>query len=107
MESKRYVNAQTRVDIFVQLKEEQQRVFDQRIDLIRQLDVTPSLKMSKDLVGSVDEKMRTVNDEAQTIFDDIVMRLNKDMENTNEDADIALYDLKDFLGKNDAKLDEG
>jgi hypothetical protein len=29
------------------------------------------------------------------------------MENTNEDADIALYDLKDFLIKNDAQLEEG
>ena len=29
------------------------------------------------------------------------------MENTNEDIDIALYDLKDFLIKNDAQLDEG
>lgn len=29
------------------------------------------------------------------------------MENTNEDADIALYDLKDFLLKNDAQLQEG
>lgn len=29
------------------------------------------------------------------------------MENTNEDADIALYDLKDFLFKNDAQLEEG
>jgi hypothetical protein len=30
------------------------------------------------------------------------MELTKDMENTNEDIDIALYDLKDFLTKNDA-----
>jgi Domain of unknown function (DUF4455) len=51
--------------------------------------------------------MRTVNDDAQTVLDDIVMRLNKDMENTNEDADIALYDLKDFIIKNDAQLEEG
>lgn len=29
------------------------------------------------------------------------------MENTNEDMDIALYDLKDFLIKNDALLEEG
>lgn len=29
------------------------------------------------------------------------------MENTNEDADIAVYDLKDFLQKNDAQLEEG
>ena len=29
------------------------------------------------------------------------------MENTNEDLDIALDDLKDFLNKNDAQLEEG
>ena len=29
------------------------------------------------------------------------------MENTNEDIDIAEFDLKDFLIKNDAQLDEG
>jgi len=29
------------------------------------------------------------------------------MENTNEDIGIAEYDLKDFLIKNDAQLDEG
>lgn len=29
------------------------------------------------------------------------------MENTNEDMDIAVYDLKDFLSKNDAQLEEG
>jgi len=29
------------------------------------------------------------------------------MENTNEDIDIVLFDLKDFLIKNDAQLDNG
>jgi hypothetical protein len=29
------------------------------------------------------------------------------MENTNEDIDIILFDLKDFVIKNDAELDEG
>ena len=29
------------------------------------------------------------------------------MDNTNEDIDIAIYDLKDFIIKNDAELDEG
>ncbi len=35
------------------------------------------------------------------------MQLNADMANTNEDIDIAVYDLKDFLQKNDAQLEEG
>ena len=29
------------------------------------------------------------------------------MENTNEDIEIALYDVKDFIVKNDAELEEG
>jgi hypothetical protein len=40
-------------------------------------------------------------------MDKLVEKLAKDMENTNEDMDIALYDLKDFLIKNDALLEEG
>ena len=72
------------------------------MDYIKQLDSTPSVRLSKDLVQSIDDKLRTLNDDAQNIFDDIVVKLNKDMENTNEDADIALFDLKDFLIKNDA-----
>ena len=35
------------------------------------------------------------------------MVLTRDMENTYEDIDIALYDFKDFIIKNDAELDEG
>jgi len=37
----------------------------------------------------------------------MVQDLNKDMENTNEDMDIAVADLKDLLQKNDAQLEEG
>jgi hypothetical protein len=33
--------------------------------------------------------------------------LKADMENTNEDLDIAFDDLKDFILKNDAQLEEG
>ena len=77
------------------------------MSLISQLDQTPSSKLTKDFVTSIEDRLRSVNDDAQAILDDIVLRLNKDMENTNEDADIALYDLKDFLIKNDAQLEEG
>lgn len=46
--------------------------------------------------------MRQFNDESSVIFDGLVDRLAKDMENTNEDMDIAEFDLKDLLIKNDA-----
>lgn len=51
--------------------------------------------------------MRQFNDESSLLFDKLVDRLAKDMENTNEDVDIAAFDLKDFLIKNDAQLEEG
>jgi hypothetical protein len=77
------------------------------LEQVKLLDSTPSVKMTKEFVGAVEDKMRQINDDAQATLDDIVMNLNKDMENTNEDADIAVYDLKDFLVKNDAQLEEG
>lgn len=46
--------------------------------------------------------MRNFNEESSITFDSLVDRLAKDMANTNEDIDIAEYDLKDFLNKNDA-----
>jgi len=39
------------------------------------------------------------------VFDRLVDRLAKDMENTNEDIDIAEFDLKDFIIKNDAQIE--
>ncbi len=36
------------------------------------------------------------------MFDRLVDSLAKDMENTNEDIDLAEFDLKDFITKNDA-----
>jgi hypothetical protein len=66
------------------------------------LQETAIPQLNKDYVAVVDDRLKNINDEAQTIFDKIVEDLAKDMENTNEDADIALYDLKDFLLKNDA-----
>lgn len=64
MESKRFVNAPARVEIFNDLKYEQMKVFESRMELIRQLDQTASVKLTKDLVTQIEDKMRTVNDDA-------------------------------------------
>lgn len=40
-------------------------------------------------------------------MDEIIIAISKDMENTNEDMDIAAEDLFDFLEKNGAILEEG
>jgi hypothetical protein len=58
MESNRFVNAPARVEIFEELKREQLKVFEIRMELIRQLDQTPSVKMTKELVGQIEDKMR-------------------------------------------------
>jgi hypothetical protein len=50
MESKRFVNAATRVEIFNQMKDEQLKVFNQRMDFIKQLDSQQSAKLTKDFV---------------------------------------------------------
>lgn len=77
------------------------------MSLISLLDSSKSVALTKDFVNSIDDKLKSLNDDAQNAFDDLVSKLNKDMENTNEDLDIAIYDLKDFLSKNDAQLQEG
>jgi len=58
MESKRFVNAHTRCEIFERLKTEQLRVFQQRMELVKQLDDQPSSKLTKDFVTSVEDKLR-------------------------------------------------
>ncbi len=107
MESKLFVNPDSRIQIFSTLKQEQLQAFNQRMELIGQLDQQRPAALTKDFVNNVDDKLKALNDETQEKFDQLVQALNKDMENTNEDMDIALYDLKDFLQKNDAQLEEG
>jgi len=63
--------------------------------------------MTKAFVTQEEDKLRQYNDESSVIFDGLVERIAKEMENTNEDMDIAELDLKDNLIKNDAQLEEG
>ena len=58
-------------------------------------------------MNGINDKLQSFNEESSIVFDTLVGDLTHDMENTNEDIDIALYDLKDFIIKNDAELEEG
>jgi len=51
--------------------------------------------------------LKSSTEESSVLFDRLVDKLAKDMENTNEDIDIAEFDLRDFVIKNDAPLPEG
>jgi cell division protein ZapA (FtsZ GTPase activity inhibitor) len=101
------VNPPTRVEIFREMKIEQQKLYDQRVALVEKLNITHPKNLTKDMVNNISETLNQHNDESSVIFDQLVHNLTKDMENTNEDIDIVLYDLKDFIIKNDAELDEG
>ena len=87
------------------MKDEQQKLYDQRVALIEQLNNTHPRDLTKDLVNGISETLNQHNEESSIIFDELVTKLTRDMENTNEDIDIALFDLKDFIIKNDAELD--
>lgn len=58
MESKRFVNADTRVKIFTRLQQEQLRVFQQRTEYLKAMDSQPSSKLSKDFVSTIEDKLR-------------------------------------------------
>lgn len=107
LNSKEFVNPETRVQIFSNLKSEQQKLYEQRLSLVEQLNETHPKFLTKDLVGNIQDQLAQYNDESSIVFDSLVGELTRDMENTNEDIDIAIFDLKDFIIKNDAELSEG
>lgn len=82
-------------------------LFENRMKILTSLESERPTGMTKVFVTEQEDKMRQYNDESSVIFDQLVDKLAKDMENTNEDMDIAEFDLKDFMIKNDAQLEEG
>lgn len=55
LDSKEFVNPQTRVDIFTQMKSEQQKLFDQRVSLINQLSETHPKHLTKEFVNNIND----------------------------------------------------
>jgi hypothetical protein len=104
MNTPKFVNPQSRIEIFERVREEQKSLHQHRIKIISELDNCRPTQLTAAFVNQQEEKLRQFNDESQVVFDGLVDQLAKDMENTNEDIDIAEFDLKDFLVKNDAQL---
>lgn len=102
MNSLKFVNPKSRIEIFNEIQEEQRSLFEQRMSIISELDNERPTQLTVAYVNSLEEKMRNFNEESSVVFDRLVDSLAKDMENTNEDIDIAEFDLKDFIIKNDA-----
>lgn len=107
MNSTEFVNPPSRVQIFKEMRDEQMSLFENRMKVLGSLQSERPTSMTKQAVAAEEYKLKQFNDESSVIFDSLVDRLAKDMENTNEDIDISEFDLKDFLIKNDAQLEEG
>ena len=107
MNSEEFVNPLSRVAIFDEMRTEQMTLFENRMKILKSLDNQRPTSMTKLFVTQEEEKLRQFNDESAVVFDGLVDKLAKDMANTNEDIDIAEFDLKDFMTKNDAQLEEG
>ena len=106
MNSEEFVNPPSRVAIFEEMRAEQMTLFENRMRILKSLDNQRPTSMTKLFVTQEEEKLRQFNDESSVVFDGLVDKLAKDMENTNEDIDIAEFDLKDFMIKNYAQLEE-
>ena len=102
MNSLKFVNPKSRIEIFNEIQEEQRNLFEQRMSIINELANERPTQLTVTYVNTLEEKMRNFNEESSVVFDRLVDSLAKDMENTNEDIDIAEFDLKDFIQKNDA-----
>ena len=75
--------------------------------IINQLAEKKPQSLTKDFVDKLGEQLSSHNEESEVVFDSLFQELKRDMDNTNEDIDILLFELKDNLVKNDAQLDEG
>ena len=82
-------------------------LYKQRMSVLHIIETCPPTEFTKKFVEMQEESLKNFNDESSVLFDRLADKLAKDMDNTNEDIDIAEYDLKDFLIKNDAQLEEG
>ena len=65
--------------------------------IITQLTERHPSKLTKDFVNGLSDQLSGFNDESGVLFDTLFEELKKDMDNTNEDIDILLHDLKDNL----------
>lgn len=97
LNSSEFVNPKSRVKIFEDMREEQMKLYDQRSDIVKQMEAMRPTTLTKAFISDLDEKLTNFNEESSTIFDTMVDVLARDMENTNEDIDIAEADLLDFL----------
>ena len=102
MESDRFVNPKSRRDLFAELKQRQVQVYEQRKVIVEQMVELETENVNKDIIEKFFNRLQELNENVQAEMDKMVGLLNKDMENTNEDADIAFFDLKDFVLKNEA-----
>lgn len=58
MNSSKFVNPESRIAIFAEMREEQMHLYKQRYDLLNQLDTVRPTVLTKTFVNDIDEKLR-------------------------------------------------
>jgi len=101
------MNPKTRVRLFTELREEQVRIYKSWHELLWRADNKDSFELTKQFVQELIDELNKIDEDTQKIYDKYANDIKKDMENVNEDLDILVQDLRDFLIKNDAELIEG
>jgi len=102
-----FMNPKTRVRLFTELREEQVRIYKSWHELLWRADNKDSFELTKQFVQELIDELNKIDEDTQKIYDKYANDIKKDMENVNEDLDILVQDLRDFLIKNDAELIEG
>ena len=101
------MNPKTRVRLFAELREEQVRIYKSWHELLWRADNKDSFELTKQFVQELIDELNKIDEDTQKLYDKYANDIKKDMENVNEDLDILVQDLRDFLIKNDAELIEG
>lgn len=72
MNTPKFVNPESRIKIFEEVREEQQSLHKQRIKIISELDNCRPTHLTAAFVNEQEEKLRSFNDESQIVFDRLV-----------------------------------
>lgn len=72
LNSKEFVNPPTRVDIFSNMKNEQEKLYSLRCQLIDQLNDTHPTSLTKEFVNTIADNLAQHNEESSVVFDSLV-----------------------------------
>jgi hypothetical protein len=104
--SKKFVNPEERVFLYQELKEAQKRIFDSRVELLRDIVEIPSSVFSQEKVDQLLEKLNTLNENAQETYDKEIQKLVNFQKKLDIESDEQLEILTNKLEYFKAEIEE-